>query len=162
MTGTDRSLDAAVIGAGWAGLGVSYVLAKAGLSHRVLERGRIGETWRTQRWDSFHLNTPKFQVVMPGDCYDGPDPEGFYTRNEFVVLLEDYARRCRLPVAIDTPVTALTYDGEDRIYRLITISLIAGQPLSSQAIWPYVKLAKVLLVSNPTSFGRKGTTRSGP
>jgi len=120
MTGTDRSLDAAVIGAGWAGLGVSYVLAKAGLSHRVLERGRIGETWRTQRWDSFHLNTPKFQAVMPGDCYDGPDPEGFYTRNEFVVLLEDYARRCRLPVAIDTPVTALTYDGEDRIYRLIT------------------------------------------
>ena len=120
MTGTDRSLDAAVIGAGWAGLGVSYVLAKAGLSHRVLERGRIGETWRTQRWDSFHLNTPKFQAVMPGDCYDGPDPEGFYTRNEFVVLLEDYARRCRLPVAIDTPVTALTCDGEDRIYRLIT------------------------------------------
>jgi putative flavoprotein involved in K+ transport len=40
----DRPLDAAVIGAGWAGLGVSYVLAKAGLSHRVLERGRIGET----------------------------------------------------------------------------------------------------------------------
>jgi len=120
MTGTYRSLDAAVIGAGWAGLGVSYVLAKAGLSHRVLERGRIGETWRTQRWDTFHLNTPKFQAVMPGDCYDGPDPEGFYTRNEFVVLLEDYARRCRLPVATDTPVTALTCDGEDRIYRLIT------------------------------------------
>ena len=43
----DRALDAAVIGAGWAGLGVSYVLAKAGLSHRVLERGRIGETWLT-------------------------------------------------------------------------------------------------------------------
>jgi ribulose 1,5-bisphosphate synthetase/thiazole synthase len=45
----DRPLDAAVIGAGWAGLGVSYVLAKAGLSHRVLERGRIAETWLTQR-----------------------------------------------------------------------------------------------------------------
>ena len=120
MAGTDLPLDAAVIGAGWAGLGVSYVLAKAGLSHRVLERGRIGETWRTQRWDSFHLNTPKFQAVMPGDCYDGADPEGFYTRNEFVALLEDYARRCRLPVATDTPVTALTCDGEARIYRLIT------------------------------------------
>ena len=46
----DRPLDAAVIGAGWAGLGVSYALAKADLSHRVLERGRIGETWLTQRW----------------------------------------------------------------------------------------------------------------
>jgi len=120
MIGTDRPLEAAVIGAGWAGLGVSYALAKAGFSHRVLERGRIGETWRTQRWDSFHLNTPKFQAVMPGDCYDGPDPEGFYTRNEFVALLEDYATRWRLPVVTGTPVTALTSDGEARIYRLIT------------------------------------------
>jgi putative flavoprotein involved in K+ transport len=116
----DRPFDAAVIGAGWAGLGVSYVLAKVGLSHRVLERGRIGETWLTQRWDSFYLNTPKFRAVMPGDRYEGADPEGFYTRDEFVALLEDYARRNRLPVATNTPVTALTRDGKAGVYRLIT------------------------------------------
>ena len=116
----DRPLDAAVIGAGWAGLGVSYVLAKAGLSHRVLERGRIGETWLTQRWDSFYLNTPKFNAVMPGDRYEGSDPEGFYTRDEFVALLEDYARRYRLPVATNTPVMALARDGKAGVYRLIT------------------------------------------
>jgi len=45
---------------------------------------------------------------------------GFYTRNEFVALLEDYATRWRLPVVTGTPVTALTSDGEARIYRLIT------------------------------------------
>jgi putative flavoprotein involved in K+ transport len=116
----DRPLDAAVIGAGWAGLGVSYVLAKAGLSHRVLERGRIGETWLTQRWDSFYLNSPKLLAVMPGDRYEGPDPEGFYTRDEFVALLEDYARRYHLPVATSTPVTALTRDGKADVYRLVT------------------------------------------
>jgi putative flavoprotein involved in K+ transport len=116
----DRPFDAAVIGAGWAGLGVSYMLAKAGLSHRVLERGRIGETWLTQRWDSFYLNTPKLQSVMPGDRYDGPDPEGFYTRDEFVTLLQDYARRYRLPVATNTPVTGLVRDGKAGLYRLIT------------------------------------------
>jgi putative flavoprotein involved in K+ transport len=116
----DMPLDAAVIGAGWAGLGVSYALAKADLSHRVLERGRIGETWLTQRWDSFHLNTPKFRTVMPGDRYEGSDHEGFYTRDEFVALLEDYARRRRLPVATNTPVTALTHDGKAGVYRLIT------------------------------------------
>jgi len=116
----DRPLDAAVIGAGWAGLGVSYVLAKAGLSHRVLERGRIAETWLTQRWDSFYLNTTKLQAVMPGDRYEGPDPEGFYTRDEFVALLEDYARRNRLPVATSTPVTALTRNGKAGVYRLFT------------------------------------------
>src|SRR4029453_9818696 len=119
-TSMDRPLDAAVIGAGWAGLGVSYVLAKAGLSHRVLERGRIGETWLTQRWDSFYLNSPKLLAVMPGDRYEGPDPEGFYTRDEFVALLEDYARRYHLPVATSTPVTALTRDGKADVYRLVT------------------------------------------
>ena len=120
MTSIDRPFEAAVIGAGSAGLGVSYVLAKAGLSHRVLERGRIGETWRTQRWDTFLLNTPKVQAVMPGDRYEGPDPEGFYTRDEFVALLEDYARRYRLPLATNTPVTALTRDLKAGVYRLVT------------------------------------------
>ncbi|TIU71024.1 MAG: FAD-binding protein, partial [Mesorhizobium sp.] len=51
-------LDAVVVGAGWAGLGVSYALAQADMRHCVLERGRVGETWRTQRWDSFHFNLP--------------------------------------------------------------------------------------------------------
>jgi putative flavoprotein involved in K+ transport len=108
------------IGAGWAGLGVSHALAEAGLSHRVLERGRIGETWLTQRWDSFYLNTPKLHSVMPGDRYDGPDPEGFYTRDEFVTILEDYAKRYHLPVATNTPVTALVRDGKTGVHGLIT------------------------------------------
>jgi hypothetical protein len=111
-------LDAAVVGAGWAGLGVSHALAGAGLRHRVLERARIGETWRTQRWDSFRMNTPNVQTVMPGDRYDGPDPEGVMTRDAFVTLLESFAVRHRLPVAPGTPVTELV--AQDGVYRLAT------------------------------------------
>ena len=112
-------LDAIVVGAGWAGLGVSYALMRVGLRHRVLERGRIGETWRTQRWDSFRMNTPNIQTIMPGDRYDGPDPEGFMTRDAFVALLEDFAERNRLPVEMNTPVTELAPEA-DGIYRLTT------------------------------------------
>src|SRR5215213_4238238 len=112
-------LDAIVVGAGWAGLGVSYALMRAGLRHRVLERGQIGETWRTQRWDSFRMNTPNVQTVMPGDRYDGPDPEGFMTRDEFVALLEDFAERNRLPVETNTPVIKLAHEA-DSIYCLTT------------------------------------------
>ena len=54
MTNKADVLDAIVVGAGWAGLGISQSLTQAGLRHRVLERGRIGETWRTQRWDSLY------------------------------------------------------------------------------------------------------------
>jgi putative flavoprotein involved in K+ transport len=113
-------LDATVVGAGWAGLGVSYFLQRAGLSHRVLERGRIGETWRTQRWDSFRMNTPNAQTVMPGDRYDGPDPEGFLTRDEFVALIEDYALRQGLPVETGTPVDDLSWDDGGAGFRLKT------------------------------------------
>jgi putative flavoprotein involved in K+ transport len=119
MTSKVDILDAVVIGAGWAGLGVSHALTRAGLRHRVLERGRIAETWRTQRWDSFRMNTPNVQTVMPGDCYNGPDPEGVLTRDEFVVLLEDFAERNCLPVEPNTPVTMLAR-GESGAYLLTT------------------------------------------
>jgi putative flavoprotein involved in K+ transport len=51
-------IDCAVVGAGPAGLAASVALSARGVEHVVLERARIGESWRTQRWDSFRLNTP--------------------------------------------------------------------------------------------------------
>jgi putative flavoprotein involved in K+ transport len=111
-------LDVVVIGAGWAGLGVSYWLARRGLRHSVLERGRIGETWRTQRWESFRMNTPNVQTVMPGDRYEGSDPYGVQTRDQFVALLEDFAGRNGLPIEADTAVSELAQ--EDGVYRLTT------------------------------------------
>jgi putative flavoprotein involved in K+ transport len=109
-------LDAVVVGAGWAGLGVSQALAQRGLRHKVFERGRIGETWLTQRWDSFRINTANVHTVMPGQTYAGPDPDGAMTSIEFVALLEDYVRQFDLPVETKTPVTQLVE--EDGLYRL--------------------------------------------
>ncbi|MEI9421541.1 NAD(P)/FAD-dependent oxidoreductase [Mesorhizobium sp. Cs1299R1N1] len=111
-------LDAVVVGAGWAGLGVSYWLARKGLRHSILERGRIGETWRTQRWDRFRMNTPNVQTVMPGDRYEGADPYGVLSRDQFVALLEHFAGRNGLPIESDTEVSELTQ--ENGAYRLTT------------------------------------------
>ncbi|MDM9621082.1 NAD(P)/FAD-dependent oxidoreductase [Rhizobium sp. S96] len=118
LNGSLDVLDAVVVGAGWAGLGVSYWLARKGLRHRVLERGRIGETWRTQRWDAFHMNTPNVQTIMPGDRYDGPDPQGVLRRDQFVALLEDFAGRNALPIETDTVVSELVQ--KHGVYRLTT------------------------------------------
>jgi putative flavoprotein involved in K+ transport len=120
MTSDTDDFDAIVVGAGWAGLGASYYLAQAGLRHRVLERSRIGETWRTQRWDAFRLNTPTWGSMMPGDRYDGPDPDGYMTRDEFVALLEGFATRNRLPVETDSPICELSLDPARGTYRLET------------------------------------------
>ena len=54
----DDSYDVVVVGAGQAGLGSTHLLKLAGLSCVALERGRTGESWRSQPWNSFALIPP--------------------------------------------------------------------------------------------------------
>ncbi len=100
----------AVVGGGQAGLSVSHELTSLGIEHVVLERGRIGETWRG-RWDSFCLVTPNWTVQLPGFAYDGDDPDGFMPRDEIVAYLERYAATSGAPVREGVHVTAI--DGTD-------------------------------------------------
>ena len=86
---TDR-IEVVIVGAGQAGLAVSHELTRAGVAHVVLERGRVGQSWR-KRWDSFCLVTPNWFLRLPGHPYDGGDPDGFMLRDEVVAHLERYA-----------------------------------------------------------------------
>jgi Pyridine nucleotide-disulphide oxidoreductase len=95
-----------VIGAGQAGLSVSYELTRAGVEHVVLERARIGETWRN-RWDSFCLVTPNWNLQLPGHHYAGDDPDGFLPRDEVVEYLEAYADAYAAPVRTGVEVRSL-------------------------------------------------------
>lgn len=83
-------MDAVVVGAGPAGLAASHALARAGQSHVVLERGRIGSSWRSQRWDSFRLNTPVWASRVPGRLMDEASG-AFATADTFVAGLERLA-----------------------------------------------------------------------
>ena len=102
---TDR-IETVVVGGGQAGLAVSRELTQAGVEHVVLERGRIGETWRG-RWDSFCLVTPNWSVQLPGYPYDGDDPDGFMPREEIVAYLERYSAAVDAPVREGVEVTSL-------------------------------------------------------
>lgn len=95
-----------VIGAGPAGLAVSYELQRVGMDHVVLERGRVGQSWR-DRWDSFCLVTPNWYLQLPGGAYAGEDPDGFMTRDEVVAHLERYAHGFGAPIVDQIDVTAL-------------------------------------------------------
>ena len=90
--------DVLIVGGGQAGLAASVCLGRLGIANTVLEKGSIGESWRTQRWDSFCMNTPNWTLNLPGSDYAGSDPDGFMDRADFVVLLEDYAARNDIPV----------------------------------------------------------------
>jgi putative flavoprotein involved in K+ transport len=95
-----------VIGAGQAGLAVSCELTHAGIEHVVLERGKLGQTWRG-RWDSFCLVTPNWSVQLPGHPYDRDEPDGYMHRDEIVAYLERYAAGFAAPVHEGVAVTAL-------------------------------------------------------
>jgi putative flavoprotein involved in K+ transport len=96
--------DVIVIGAGQAGLATSFCLTQRRIPHLVLERGRIAESWRSGRWDSFRLVTPRAACRLPGFAYGGAEPEGFMPRNELVRFFEDYARSFSPPVLEGTTV----------------------------------------------------------
>lgn len=100
-------IEAVVIGAGQAGLAASYQLGRRGIEHVVLERGRVAETWRSQRWDSFVLNTPKSLSLLPGEASDAASAQEFLPRDAFVARLEAYADRERLPIRTGTTVGAV-------------------------------------------------------
>lgn len=87
-----------VIGGGQAGLSMSYHLTSKGIDHVVLEKNRIGHSWRSQRWDSFCLVTPNWQCNLPGFPYAGPEPDGFMKKDEIVAYLEAFAASFQPPV----------------------------------------------------------------
>jgi putative flavoprotein involved in K+ transport len=87
-----------VIGGGQAGLALSACLTRLGHEHVVLERGRLAERWRSERWDSLTLLSPNWMTRLPGAWYQGNDPDGFVGRDWVVQFLEDYAAAFEAPL----------------------------------------------------------------
>src|SRR2546423_5317516 len=84
------SVGVAVVGGGPAGLAASSRLARSGCSHVVVERERIAWSWRSQRWDSFRLNTPRWANRVPGEHLEG-EPGSFASAPMLVAALERFA-----------------------------------------------------------------------
>ena len=76
--------DTVIIGGGQAGLAMSRCLWERGVKHVLLERGKIGERWRSERWDSLQLLTPNWQSRLPHWHYQGDDPDGYMTMPELI------------------------------------------------------------------------------
>jgi putative flavoprotein involved in K+ transport len=106
-----RTSETIVIGAGQAGLSTSCLLTARGREHLVLERGQVGETWRSERWDGFYLNTPNWGQRLPGFAYQGSKPDAFAPLAEVIDYLESYARSFRAPMREGVEVLAVRPDG---------------------------------------------------
>jgi putative flavoprotein involved in K+ transport len=96
-----------VVGAGQCGLAMSRELSRRLVDHVVVEKGRVGNSWHVERWDSLRLLTPNWMNGPAGHRYDGPDPEGFMSGIEFAGHLESAAALNGAPVMTETRVLSL-------------------------------------------------------
>jgi putative flavoprotein involved in K+ transport len=121
--GTDVSVEKVetlIVGGGQAGLAMSEQLSKRGLSHLIVERHRIAERWRSERWDGLHANGPAWHDRLPGLPIAGVDPDGFATRDQMVDYFVAYADRIAAPVRSGVAVTALRRAADGAGFRAET------------------------------------------
>jgi putative flavoprotein involved in K+ transport len=104
---TAEEVDVVVVGGGQAGLAMSEHLGAAGVRHVVLERSRIAERWRSERWDSLVANGPAWHDRFPGLEFPGVGPDDFPTKDQVADYFEAYARKIGSPIRTGVEVTAV-------------------------------------------------------
>src|SRR5882724_9962943 len=101
-------VDTLIIGGGQAGLVMSHRLKQRGLSHLVLERSRIGERWRSERWDGLKFQFPNWSVRLPDFPFPHTDPDAFATTDEIIKFIDDYAEFVSPPIRCGVEVKRLS------------------------------------------------------
>lgn len=86
---------------------MSYYLRKHGREHIILERARLAERWRSERWNSLMFQFPNWSLQLPGFRYRGDDPDGFAHHHEITRFIEDYARFIGAPIRCGVEVMEL-------------------------------------------------------
>jgi putative flavoprotein involved in K+ transport len=109
-------VETLVIGGGQAGLTMSDMLSRRGSPHLVLERGRIGERWRSERWEGLRFQFPNWSVRLPDCPFPHSDPDGFATSGQIVDYFDAYAGQIKVPIRCGVAVTALRRNGHGNAY----------------------------------------------
>ncbi|MBR1144761.1 NAD(P)-binding domain-containing protein [Bradyrhizobium sp. AUGA SZCCT0431] len=105
-------IDTLVIGGGQAGLVMSYRLKQRGIAHLVLERARIAERWRSERWDGLKFQFPNWSVQLPDFAFPHSDPDAFATSGEIVKFIDAFADFVAPPIRCGVEVTRLKRGGD--------------------------------------------------
>ncbi len=93
-----EKVDALIVGGGQAGLAMSEHLSNLGVPHVILERHRIAERWRSERWDSLVANGPAWHDRFPGMEFPDTDPDAFPSKERIADYFVAYAARIAAPI----------------------------------------------------------------
>jgi putative flavoprotein involved in K+ transport len=100
-----EKVETLVVGAGQAGVAMSEHLSNCGVPHLVLERHRIAERWRSERWDSLVANGPAWHDRFPGMEFSDFDPEAFAPKERVADYFVDYAAKIDAPIRCGVEVS---------------------------------------------------------
>ncbi len=108
---SNTHVETLIIGGGQAGLAMSEHLSRRGKSHLIVERHRIAERWRSERWDSLVANGPAWHDRFPTLTFDSTEPDAFAHKQSIVEYFEQYAQQIKAPVRCGVEVIALCESG---------------------------------------------------
>ena len=94
---SSEEVEVLVVGGGQAGLAMSEHLSDCGVPHLVLERHRIAERWRSERWDSLVANGPAWHDRFPGLEFVDLDPDAFASKEQVADYFVAYAEKIAAP-----------------------------------------------------------------
>jgi len=112
--------EAVVVGAGQAGLAMSDHLGRCGVPHLVLERSRIAERWRSERWDSLVANGPAWHDQYPGLEFPGYGPDGFVPKEKIADAFVAFAEKIKAPIRCGVEVKSVRKNGGKPGFRIET------------------------------------------
>jgi putative flavoprotein involved in K+ transport len=117
-----EKVDTLVVGCGQAGVAMSEHLSNCGVSHLVLERHRIAERWRSERWDSLVANGPAWHDRFPGMEFSDVDPEAFAPKERVADYFVAYAEMIDAPIRCGVEVTEVRRNDGRPGFRVETSS----------------------------------------
>ena len=100
-----EKVDTLVVGGGQAGLAMSEHLSHCGIQHLILERHRIAERWRSERWDSLVANGPAWHDCFPSMDFPDFDPDGFPSKDRVIDYFVAFAEKISAPIRCGVEVT---------------------------------------------------------
>ncbi|QVQ53977.1 NAD(P)-binding domain-containing protein [Spiractinospora alimapuensis] len=103
----EEEIEVVVVGAGQAGIAMSEHLSEREVPHVVLERHRIAERWRSERWDSLVANGPAWHDRFPGLEFTGRTPDEFPTKEEVADYFVAYAEKIGAPIRCGVEVKSV-------------------------------------------------------
>ncbi|MBJ6988070.1 MULTISPECIES: NAD(P)/FAD-dependent oxidoreductase [unclassified Devosia] len=115
-----EKVNTIVVGGGQAGISMSEHLTNLGISHVVLEKGRVAESWRTARWDSLRANGPAWHDRLPSSKIESVPQDVFTPKDKLVEYLVEHAERNNAPIRTGVSVISVTKLHKKQGYHVVT------------------------------------------